>query len=437
MAEYPIIMKQKNGQGGYDTLYPKTLGSQVEGTIPSSQITGTFPSSSIIGQFPASQIDDIYTKSQTLTQTTATLFGLGPDSVPDDVLALLSKAAITKKVGGDPIRTETPLKNLPYGTKLYSDSADFNGTAYPTVIVTGITNYPTSGVALIAVKTNSGSNTGVNYGYWDNNSKSTYSGSSADANADNVTDKLPPSMQAILRNTTISVDGTTLSRKSFLPSGTELGFSEAGLLVEGRSILSSHVSDLFGNAWTRSTFQDAKTLAWAINGSSISASGKNQSKNFVYLLSVDVNAKVYLDDDGKYYIEQKYTDIKKSFTTVTGEDFSGAVNIATGSYVGTGTYGASNPNSLSFEFGAKLVWIYRCDNSGNRSNFNAISLTLSPDIKLSTEWSVQYNYTMYTSDLSLSSISWSEDFKTVSWYADTADDQANCENYTYYYIAIG
>lgn len=304
------------------------------------------------------QEGDPLNKYTILKDSTAELFGLGTDAVPDDVLALLSKAAITKKVGGDPIRTETPLKNLPYGTKLYSDSADFNGTAYPTVIVTGITNYPTSGVALIAVKTNSGSNTGVNYGYWDNNSKSTYSGSSADANADNVTDKLPPSMQAILRNTTISVDGTTLSRKSFLPSGTELGFSEAGLLVEGRSILSSHVSDLFGNAWTRSTFQDAKTLAWAINGSSISASGKNQSKNFVYLLSVDVNAKVYLDDDGKYYIEQKYTDIKKSFTTVTGEDFSGAVNIATGSYAGTGKYGQSNPNSLTFEFEPELVLIF-------------------------------------------------------------------------------
>lgn len=86
LAEYPIIMKQKNNQGDYDTLYPKTLGSQVqgmtldqvsgnldssriEGNIPSSQIEGTFPSSSITGQFPASQIN--YNNSQTSTIITS------------------------------------------------------------------------------------------------------------------------------------------------------------------------------------------------------------------------------------------------------------------------------------------------------------------------------------------------------------------------------
>lgn len=112
MAEYPIIMKQKNNQGNYDTLYPKTLGSQVqgmtldqvsgnldssriEGNIPSSQIEGTFPSSSITGQFPASQINDIYTKDQTLTQAIAQLFNLSSGSaVPNDVFNVLSKAAL-------------------------------------------------------------------------------------------------------------------------------------------------------------------------------------------------------------------------------------------------------------------------------------------------------------------------------------------------------
>lgn len=40
MADYNITMKQKNDQGQYDVLYPKTLSSQIEGNIPSSQITG-------------------------------------------------------------------------------------------------------------------------------------------------------------------------------------------------------------------------------------------------------------------------------------------------------------------------------------------------------------------------------------------------------------
>lgn len=71
MAEYPIIMKQKNDQGDYDTLYPKTLGSQVEGmtldqvsgNLASSRIDGDIPSSQITGTFPASQIS--YDNNQT------------------------------------------------------------------------------------------------------------------------------------------------------------------------------------------------------------------------------------------------------------------------------------------------------------------------------------------------------------------------------------
>lgn len=71
MAEYPIIMKQKNNQGDYDTLYPKTLGSQVEGmtldqvsgNLASSRINGDIPSSQITGTFPASQIS--YDNNQT------------------------------------------------------------------------------------------------------------------------------------------------------------------------------------------------------------------------------------------------------------------------------------------------------------------------------------------------------------------------------------
>ena len=61
MADYPIVMKQKNDQGQYDNLYPKTLSTQIEGNIPSTQITGTFPSTSITGTFPASQITGLPT----------------------------------------------------------------------------------------------------------------------------------------------------------------------------------------------------------------------------------------------------------------------------------------------------------------------------------------------------------------------------------------
>ena len=95
MAEYPIIMKQKNDQGQYDTLYPQTLSSQIQGNIPASQIEGNIPSTQISGQFPANQVDGIYTAEQTLTQLIAQLFNLtSGNAVPNDVFNILSKAAL-------------------------------------------------------------------------------------------------------------------------------------------------------------------------------------------------------------------------------------------------------------------------------------------------------------------------------------------------------
>lgn len=60
-------MKQLNSNGEYDTLYPATIGSQVTG-ITGDQITG------------------IYTADETLTSTTAELYGLSGSALPDDVL---------------------------------------------------------------------------------------------------------------------------------------------------------------------------------------------------------------------------------------------------------------------------------------------------------------------------------------------------------------
>ena len=57
-----ITMKQFNGTD-YDTLYPKTIASQVDG---------------------------VYNKTEILTAATAALYGLTGEAVPDDVLALLN-----------------------------------------------------------------------------------------------------------------------------------------------------------------------------------------------------------------------------------------------------------------------------------------------------------------------------------------------------------
>lgn len=88
------------------------------------------------------------------------------------------------------------------------------------------------------------------------------------------------------------------------------------------------------------------------------------------------------------------------------------------SYVGTGTYGADNPNSLTFNFVPKIVMI-RCD--GDTNIFDAIYGMRQVVTDLSTGYYV--------------TVKWSK--KTLSWYSDDGPrQQMNDPGDKYYAIAI-
>ena len=55
----------------------------------------------------------------------------------------------------------------------------------------------------------------------------------------------------------------------------------------------------------------------------------------------------------------------------------GAAKIQTGSYVGTGTYGASNPNSLTFDMRPRILWIWTT--VSDESSYNAYGGVLGED----------------------------------------------------------
>ena len=103
-----------------------------------------------------------------------------------------------------------------------------------------------------------------------------------------------------------------------------------------------------------------------------------------------------------------------------GVPFDNAVEapqIATGSYVGTGTYGASNPNTLTFDFEPKLVMVV----SQNSSSFGTNS---------GIAWMGQpgaSNGKIFT--LSGNSLSW--------YSSDGTSSQLNNDSFTYYYFALG
>lgn len=114
-------------------------------------------------------------------------------------------------------------------------------------------------------------------------------------------------------------------------------------------------------------------------------------------------------------------------TTITylGQ-LGGGARIEVGSYVGTGTYGRSNPNSLTFGFEPKFV-ILTYSEPGQNGQYNQImmrGMTNSTVIVGSSSSS----YTLF--------ITWGE--KSISWYhTSSAVSQINKSGYTNYYIALG
>ena len=96
--------------------------------------------------------------------------------------------------------------------------------------------------------------------------------------------------------------------------------------------------------------------------------------------------------------------------------------IQTGSYTGTGTYGASNPCSLTFDFVPQFVYVRK---SGYyQIEYPVIFLWIGKIGKLTN----QYGY----------SITFMLNGNTLSWYGDNgAEYQGNLSGVTYDYLAIG
>lgn len=109
-----ITMKQYNG-ADYDTLYPKTIASQVDG---------------------------VYNKTEILTAATAALYGLGSDAVPDDVFALLKTLVGNAQTSAD---GKAKIETISYtGTGVGGSEANANILEVPEfakiVVIVGLSN---------------------------------------------------------------------------------------------------------------------------------------------------------------------------------------------------------------------------------------------------------------------------------------------------------
>lgn len=103
--------------------------------------------------------------------------------------------------------------------------------------------------------------------------------------------------------------------------------------------------------------------------------------------------------------------------------------IRSGTYTGTGEYGADAPNVLTFDFTPKLVLI-NClaeggENANSSDHFSLVAVQGSKQC-LAAYWNTS------TSTLNLL---W--DTNSLSWYGSSAQKQGNWLNAVYHYIAIG
>lgn len=125
-----------------------------------------------------------------------------------------------------------------------------------------------------------------------------------------------------------------------------------------------------------------------------------------------------------------YTEGTVDSTTITYLGQLGEPKVEVGSYVGTGTYGSSNPNSLTFGFEPKLV-VISPKRHAEKDGYIYGGIPWINGNTTGCSYIIVNNYSSQKVYLS-----W--DGKTVSWYStNSAASQLNDSGITYYYIAIG
>lgn len=105
--------------------------------------------------------------------------------------------------------------------------------------------------------------------------------------------------------------------------------------------------------------------------------------------------------------------------------------VVTGSYVGTGTYGVYNPNSLMFDFQPKMLFIF--SKYPNASNSNIMKFG-----REEKHWFHDSGVFFPASSTVTDNAIVTASGKTFSWYSNRNElAQMNSSNYVYYYVAIG
>ena len=237
-----------------------------------------------------------------------------------------------------------------------------------------------------------------------------------------------------------SLDVTTTTKKIFPASIKELGadsgtdnYPEDGAplqyFITHPDALVANFNNTPTGYWSRTPDDRFSTWIYYISsggGVGGDPAGNTQGYRYLFIMDPTFSATYYVDQNGGIHDQQEYTEAG-DWLDVWGNAIP-AVKIETGSYVGTGTYGESNPNTLTFPFEPKLVLI------GIASTTARIGIAMNPLVRM------LHLYDDNTSSNDITSfllhVTWSEN--TISYFSNgNYQEQFNQSGNTYYYIAIG
>ena len=320
------------------------------------------------------QLTDAFTKAQTLSSTTAGLYGLGTNAVPDNVFAFLGK----------------------YNQYWWS-----RRTILPYEINFGpLEDQP---VILRGGASNSWS--------------------------------VPYSAE-------IEVRGNIATLKDQLTLSVSYNGYETANQLKGKYFIVYNASiDIKEIAYVPMDAPDAtRSLTGGnyevfIQGKKIESITPPITGDWEYVQSSDRNA--YPDSGEQDGYEYQYLGIPF-------ENAVGAPKIETGSYVGTGTFGDSNPNVITLSFNPKIVVIYakRRTEPIQASNYPADIMFLPFSNGLSGSYvssNYQGTFNWYFGDSTSSKNITHVSFvgNKLSWVGESSTAQANITGDEYFYIAIG
>lgn len=129
---------------------------------------------------------------------------------------------------------------------------------------------------------------------------------------------------------------------------------------------------------------------------------------------------------------EDFNENNEIINSVLEEFASSAVKIISGSYVGTGTVGSSNVNSLTFEVQPKILFIQQDAGTNKVMDCMSVFVWGNPVVMILTS--------VYGTTNAIKLMA-SYDGNTVSWYQSGSNyqegwAQLNQSNYTYRYIAF-